>query len=74
MGDVLVFYTDGVTEAMKADDEEFGVHRLRETLASHVQGSAQEILDAVVEAVDDFVGGAPQSDDCTLFVVKRIAA
>lgn len=72
MGDVLVFYTDGVTEAMKADDEEFGVARLRETLATHVEGGAQEILDAVAQAVDDFVAGAPQSDDLTVFVVKRM--
>ena len=73
MGDVLVFYTDGVTEAINADDEEFGEARLRETLATHTEVSAQEILEAVVEAVDDFVGGAPQSDDFTMFVVKRMA-
>jgi sigma-B regulation protein RsbU (phosphoserine phosphatase) len=72
MDDVIVFYTDGVTEAMKADDEGFGVARLRETLASHTERSAQDILEAVVEAVDDFVGGASQSDDCTIFVVKRL--
>ena len=57
---------------MKADDEEFGVARLRETLATHVEGGAQEILDAVAQAVDDFVAGAPQSDDLTVFVVKRM--
>ncbi len=74
IGDVIVFYTDGVTEAMNPGDEEFGVARLRETLASHTEGSAQEILEAVIEAVDDFVGGAPQSDDFTVFVVKRMAA
>ncbi len=73
LGDVLVFYTDGVTEAMNVDGEEFGEARLQQTLATHIEGSAQEILEAVVAAVDDFVGGAPPSDDLTMFVVNRVA-
>ncbi len=73
LGDVLVFYTDGVTEAMNVDGEEFGEARLHQTLATHIEGSAQEILEAVVAAVDDFVGGAPPSDDLTMFVVNRVA-
>jgi sigma-B regulation protein RsbU (phosphoserine phosphatase) len=74
-GDVLLFYTDGVTEAMTADFEEFGEERLQTAvsvaLAAHPSATAQEILEAVRQAIRIFTGNAPQHDDFTLFVVKR---
>ena len=70
-GDVLVFYTDGVTEAMNTDGQQFGRERLRAAVAGNPGASAQQILSAVVDAVKAFAGHAPQSDDRTLFVVKR---
>lgn len=70
-GDVLVFYTDGVTEAMNSDGQQFGGERLRTTVAAIPDASAQQILSAVVDAVGAFTGDAPQSDDLTLLVVKR---
>jgi sigma-B regulation protein RsbU (phosphoserine phosphatase) len=70
-GDLLVFYTDGVTEAMDADGHLFGEERLRAALAADPDASAQQALQAVVDAVNAFTGDTPQSDDCTLCVVKR---
>jgi len=70
-GDVLVLYTDGVTEAMDAEGEPFGVGRLRQVVAAHPQASPEQVVAAVEGAVSDFTGGAPQSDDIALFVVRR---
>jgi serine phosphatase RsbU (regulator of sigma subunit) len=70
-GDVLVFHTDGVTEAMDIVGQQFGEERLRAAVAATPNASAQEIIAAVVDAVKAFTGDAPQSDDLTLLVVKR---
>jgi serine phosphatase RsbU (regulator of sigma subunit) len=72
-GDLLVFYTDGVTEAMNAEQRPFGERRLRATIASGARTSAQDIVNAVVWAVNAFIGESPPSDDCTLLVAKRSA-
>ena len=70
-GDVLVLYTDGVTEAMDAEGEPFGVERLRQIVAAHPHASPEQIISVLEGAVRDFAGGAPQSDDIALFVVWR---
>ena len=70
-GDLLVFYSDGVTEAMNTDRELFGEDRLQAVLAANGQRSAQEVLEAIVDAVRAFGGDTPQSDDLTLYVVRR---
>jgi serine phosphatase RsbU (regulator of sigma subunit) len=70
-GDVLVFHTDGVTEAMDIVGQQFGEERLQAAVAVTPNASAQEIVAAVVYAVRAFTGDAPQSDDLTLLVVKR---
>jgi serine phosphatase RsbU (regulator of sigma subunit) len=70
-GDLLVFYTDGVTEARNADGQLFDEERLRAAVASNPEASAQQVLQAVVAAVGAFVGDSPQSDDLTLFVIRR---
>jgi serine phosphatase RsbU (regulator of sigma subunit) len=70
-GDLLVFYTDGVTEAMDADGQPFGVERLRQVLAADPGASADQAVSAVVDAVRAFTGDAPQSDDIAIFVVRR---
>jgi sigma-B regulation protein RsbU (phosphoserine phosphatase) len=71
--DVIVFYTDGVTEAFNVDYEEFGEERLRDVIARFANCSAAEILKAIVDAVEDFSGEQDQTDDLTLFVVKRMS-
>jgi serine phosphatase RsbU (regulator of sigma subunit) len=70
-GDLLVFYTDGVTEAMDADGQQFGAERLHQVLAANAGGSAQQMLAAVEDAVSAFTGDTLQSDDIALFVVRR---
>ena len=72
-GDVLVFYTDGVTEARNPERGLFGEERLQATVEAHADASAQELQEAILAAVEEFTAGTPLSDDLTLFVVKRQA-
>ncbi len=70
-GDILVLYTDGVTEAMNVAGEEFGVERLREVLAATPSDDPQEVNKAVFDGVQAFAGGAPQFDDITCLTLCR---
>ena len=70
-GDTMVMYTDGVTEAMNAQEEEFGVERLQETFAGGPPQDCQAANDAVFEAVRAFAGDTPQSDDITCLTLCR---
>ncbi len=72
-GDLLVCYTDGVTEATDDCEEEFGVERLHSLIAAHHADSADEILQTITAAVAEFTGGQPPFDDVTLVVLKRLA-
>jgi sigma-B regulation protein RsbU (phosphoserine phosphatase) len=69
-GDVLVLYTDGVTEAFNTEHEMFGEERLVETAHAHCRASAQELVEAIETEVAAFAGEAPQSDDLTLLVMR----
>ena len=71
-GDMLVLYTDGVTEAINAAEEEFGVEHLTEIITASRHKPAPEILANVDRAVTAFVAGQPQFDDLTLVVAKRL--
>ncbi len=71
-GDILVLYTDGVTEAMNAAQELFGEARLAEALHTHRHASPQDIRDGIMSALDDFIEGAAQSDDIALVIAKRV--
>jgi sigma-B regulation protein RsbU (phosphoserine phosphatase) len=69
-GDVVLLYTDGVIEAGPATGQ-FGIERLQQALsAAPPDGSAREILDSVMEAVDGFLSGQPLGDDVTLICLK----
>ncbi len=70
--DVLVLYTDGVTEAENIRQEMFGEERLRQTIAEVRTRPAPEILNAILEAVHSFTGNTPQSDDITLMVIRNV--
>ena len=70
-GDTLVFYTDGVTEAIDVAGQPFGEERLRSVVAAAPDANADAVVSAVVDAVRAFAGAASQSDDIALFVVKR---
>ena len=69
-GDTLIFYTDGVTEAMNEDYDEFGLERLRITATAHQKHSASETIEAITQAIRDHAGDTPQFDDITLVVMK----
>lgn len=71
-GEVVLFYTDGVTEAMDPQRELFGEERLIEVLRQHNQQSPQKIIEAVLEAINGFINGQNQSDDITMVVVQRL--
>lgn len=71
-GDVLIFYTDGVTESMDGDWQEFGEERLMAAIHGSARESATTILNVIVADVNDFSRDIDQSDDFTLFVVKRL--
>ncbi len=70
-GDAMVLYTDGITEALNADEEEFGLDRLEAVALASRHLSAPEIVRAIRDGVASFVGQTPQSDDLTLVVFKR---
>ena len=72
-GETLVMYTDGVTEAMDADNVEFGMERLQRVFEGAPAVSAQDANERVLAAVHDFVGDAPQSDDITCMSLHRNA-
>ena len=69
-GDTVVFYTDGVTEAMNSEEEEFGMERLR-GIFPEPPGNAYQANEAVFEAVHEFAGDAMQSDDVTCLILRR---
>ena len=70
-GDTLLIYTDGITEALNEDYDEFGMSRLHLTAETYKRRSAHEIMQAVVRAVKDHAGDTPQFDDLTLVVMKH---
>ena len=72
-GDMLVLYSDGVTEAHNAGFEEFGEARFTAVLKQHRAGRAADIVNAVPRALAEFTAGAPQADDITLVVARRVA-
>lgn len=77
-GDVLVLYTDGVTEAMDETYAEFGIARLKTAVTSYVSdhpdASAADVTTAILQAVRAFTHGTPQFDDLTLLVVRYTPA
>jgi len=74
-GDMLVLYTDGITECHHLrTDEEFGVARLQRLIARHADRPAAEIVQTVFQAVARYAGTPIPEDDQTLVIVKRPAA
>lgn len=70
-GSTLVLYTDGLTEAPNTEEKEFGGARLADALRAGHAGSAREINDTILAAVERFSGSAGLRDDYTLLTVKR---
>src|SRR5688500_5791519 len=72
-GDVLVIYSDGVTEANSPTGEEFGATRLYEVVSRNVNASAAGIRDRIESSLTKFAQGTSAADDITLVIVKRQA-
>lgn len=72
-GDVLVIYSDGVSEATNPAGEEFGPTRLYEVVVRNMDASAGGIRDRIESALTKFCQGTPAADDITLVIVKRLA-
>ena len=69
-GDVLVFYTDGVTEAANRIGEEFGMERLSATVRRGSSLSAEGLMDDIFRSAANFCGEVGFNDDVTILVVK----
>ncbi|KPJ66281.1 hypothetical protein AMJ44_08605 [candidate division WOR-1 bacterium DG_54_3] len=69
-GDIIVLYTDGVTEAKNEKEEEFGTKRLKQVINDSHRLSAAQIQENIYKAVKDFAGNLPQADDLTMIVIK----
>jgi sigma-B regulation protein RsbU (phosphoserine phosphatase) len=70
MGNTFVFYTDGVTEAMNENNEEFGDEKLFHLIQSHTSARAETLVSDVLSEVKKFVGSAEQHDDITIVVTR----
>lgn len=69
-GDIVVFYTDGITEAMNADSDLFGDGRLSQIVEEHGHLDSAELRERVLREIEAFVGSADQHDDMTMILVK----
>lgn len=70
-GDALVLYTDGVTDAVNAGDQWFGLERLTDVVTQAQAGGATALTRAIVQTVQEFSAGAAPFDDLTLVVMSR---
>jgi serine phosphatase RsbU (regulator of sigma subunit) len=69
--DTVVMYTDGITEAMNDQWEQFGTERLEAIVKQHSKASPEELTEHILEAIRQFTLGASQSDDSTLLILRR---
>jgi sigma-B regulation protein RsbU (phosphoserine phosphatase) len=69
-GDILILYTDGITEAENEQQEMFDLSRLQETILASRSLTAKEMSAAILDAVRKFTRGYPQSDDITLMIIR----
>ena len=71
-GDCLILCSDGVPDAQNERDDEFGESRLTAIVQDARRQSSTEIVARVFDAIDQFAGAAPQFDDITLMVLRRL--
>jgi sigma-B regulation protein RsbU (phosphoserine phosphatase) len=69
--DCLVLYTDGVTETLNSDGDEFGLERMMQSVRASATNGAQAIVRKIIEDVRDFTGSVPQNDDITLIAIRK---
>jgi sigma-B regulation protein RsbU (phosphoserine phosphatase) len=69
--DCLVLYTDGVTETLNSEDDEFGVDRMMQSVRASANDGAQAIVKRIIEDVREFTGSVPQNDDITVIAIRK---
>jgi sigma-B regulation protein RsbU (phosphoserine phosphatase) len=72
-GDLLVLFTDGISESMNGDDEEWGEERLIDLAKSCTGMPAMKAMNCILTAAQTFAAGAPQHDDMTMVVLRVVA-
>ena len=72
-GDLLLMYTDGVTDAINEREEEFGDERLADLVVANADKSADELIDEIKRAVTEYAGEHVYYDDLTMIALKRVA-
>jgi len=70
-GDFLFMFTDGITEATNTEGEMYEDDRLKRLLLNSRKQSPEELTESVLDEINDFTGGAPQSDDITMMILRR---
>ncbi len=71
-GDMLVVFSDGITETMNKNEELFGEHNLKSTIMNNRDLTADKLIRKIISETENFSGGEAQSDDKTLLIVRRI--
>jgi sigma-B regulation protein RsbU (phosphoserine phosphatase) len=69
--DCLVLYTDGVTETLNSEDDEFGVDRMMQSVRASANDGAQAVVKRIIEDVREFTGSVPQNDDITVIAIRK---
>ena len=69
--DCLVLYTDGLTETLNSDGDEFGVDRMMQSVRASANAGSQAIVKRIIEDVREFTGSVPQNDDMTLIAIRK---
>jgi sigma-B regulation protein RsbU (phosphoserine phosphatase) len=69
-GDILVLYTDGVTETENPQGTQFGSEGLAEIIRQNTDATAEQLIQKILQALKDFTNGSPQEDDVTLVICK----
>ena len=67
-----MLFSDGISEALNAQEEEFEEERILEIILGNRDASPEELIEKVITGVRDHAGGEEQSDDMTLLVIKRV--
>ncbi len=69
--DCLVLYTDGVTETLNPEGDEYGVDRMMQSVRASANDGAQAIVKTIIEDVREFTGSVPQNDDITVIAIRK---
>ena len=73
-GETIILYTDGVTEALNEDFDEFGLERLQVAARTAARRPAADLISHITDSINDHTGQTPQFDDMTLIIIKRQGA